>query len=231
MIKSWSFSRYQTYQSCPYRLKLQVIDRVADTQPKAAADRGTAIHTLAEDFVQGKIGTLPQELKHYKDEMLSLKRYYDSGKVSIEGEWGFDSDWRPTPYNQAWVKVKADAVAFISPTHALVIDHKTGKRYGNEMKHAEQTQLYALSTLLRYPEIDQVTAELWYLDTDELASLVMKRRGAGKYLAYFDKIGKKITTETEFKPRANIASCAWCPYRADRQGNCEYGVIPNQGRR
>ena len=223
MIKSWSFSRYATFEQCPYRLKLQVIDKIPDKQPKKAADRGTAIHTMAEVFT-AEGGELPSELSAFSDEFSALHTLYREGKVSLEGEWGFTNNWEPCAYNDAWLKVKADAVVFTSQTKAVVIDHKTGKRFGNEMKHNQQLQLYSLSTLIRRPEIEEVRAELWYLDQDELADMTMKRSQLGKYLKIWDAVGQKITSETEFKPKPNIISCKYCPYHRDRQGDCKFGV-------
>lgn len=224
MINSWSFSRYQTFQECPYRAKLAWVDKIPDEQPKVAADRGTAIHTLAEDFVRDDLTELPAELAKYSDEFSALKRLYSEGKVSLEGEWGFTENWEPTDYSTAWLRVKLDAAAFMNKTHAAVIDHKTGKRFGNELKHGMQLQLYALTTLLRHPDLQKVTAELWYLDKDDYAFMTMTRRQLSRNLAYWDREGKRITTETQFKPRPNIVTCKWCPYHPAKQGDCKYGV-------
>lgn len=109
-------------------------------------------------------------------------------------------------------------------TERFLPTHNTGKRFGNEIKHAEQLQLYALCCLLRYPECEQVTCELWYIDQNELASFTMKRKQLDRYLRLFDERGRKITEETEFKPNPNIHSCKYCPYSPEKQGDCKYGV-------
>ena len=72
--------------------------------------------------------------------------------------------------------------------HHVVIDYKTGKRWGNEVKHAQQTQLYALGTALRYDEIQNVYTELWYLDLDELVSMSMTRSQA---LTILQRMGRQ----------------------------------------
>ena len=51
--------------------------------------------------------------------------------------------------------------------------------------------------------------------------------GAGWMKEEFDKAGIEFTTESEFKPNANRYSCAYCPYRPDRQGDCVYGHTPS----
>lgn len=112
-------------------------------------------------------------------------------------------------------------------TERFLPTHNTGKRFGNEVKHAEQLQLYAVCALLRYPEVQRVTCELWYIDQNELASFTMKRSQMKKYLQLFDKRGVAMTTETEFKPNPNIYSCKWCSYAPHKQGDCAYGVNPD----
>ena len=110
-------------------------------------------------------------------------------------------------------------------TEKFLPTHNTGKRFGNEVKHAIQLQLYALCALIRYHEVEQVTCELWYLDQNELASFTMKRSQLKKYLAYFDKKGREFTEETDFKPNPNVISCKYCPYHPTKQGDCKFGVI------
>ena len=226
-IPSWSISRIQTYESCAYRAKLQWLDKIPDLQPKTAADRGTQIHQEAEDYVLGK-GDFTHNLRFFKADFAALRAHNDEGRVTCEEEWGFDSEWRVSGWREAWLRLKCDAVCFLDPTHAVVIDHKTGKRFGNEVKHAIQLQLYALCALIRYPELEQVTCELWYLDQNELASFTMKRGQMGKYLKMFDEKGRKFTEDTVFKPNPNIHSCKYCPYHPDKQGDCKFGVVVTQ---
>lgn len=222
-ITSWSFSALQVFESCKYHSKLARLDKVPDLQPKTAADRGTAIHQEAEDYVTGKSG-FTSNLRFFKDDLTALASHYSEGRVTCEDEWGYTPDWVVCDWNKAWLRLKCDAVCHLTPTHAVVIDYKTGKRFGNEIKHAEQLQLYAVTSLIRYPELSQVTCELWYFDQNELASFTMKRSQLGKYLKLFDRRGVAMTTETEFKPNPNIHSCRYCPYHPDKQGDCKFGV-------
>lgn len=226
-IPSWSISRLQVFEQCQYRAKLQWLDKIADTQPKTAADRGSAIHLEAEDYVLGK-GELTHNLRHFSTDLTALKNHASKGLVTVEEEWAFDRSWNVSEWKSGWLRLKCDAVCHLSRSHVVVIDHKTGKRFGNEIKHAVQLQLYAVCALIRYPEVEQVTCELWYLDQNELASFVLHRRQLKKYLAIFDEKGRKFTDTTTFKPNPNVVTCRYCPYHADRQGDCEYGTVVNQ---
>lgn len=222
-LKSWSFSKLMVFEECPYRAKLTWIDKIPNNQPQTAADRGTQIHQEAEDYVTGKAG-ITHNLRHFEDDFAALAEHFKAGRVTCEEEWGFDDQWRPTGWKTAWLRLKADAVCHLSRTHAVVVDYKTGRRFGNEIKHARQLQLYALCALIRYPEVEKVTCELWYLDQNELADFTMHRKQLAKYLKLFDRSGQEFTTETEFPPKPNRFSCAYCPYSPAKQGDCSFGV-------
>jgi hypothetical protein len=224
-IRSWSYSKLLDFEGCPMKAKLKHIDRIPE-EKVPAAERGTAIHQLAEDYVLGKINTVPAELNKFRAEFESLRAQYIAGAVSLEGEWGFDRQWEPTDYKSAWLRMKLDARVHASKTHAVVVDYKTGKRFGNELKHGEQTVLYGIAEIIREPSIEDVTVELWYLDLDELASQTFSRKQILKYLPQFDKRGKAVTTATSFPARPNVFSCKWCPYSPSKGGQCTVGALP-----
>jgi len=224
---SWSFSKLLVHDSCPLRYKLQHLDRVPDLQPKTAADRGTAIHQEAEDYVRG-IGPFTNNLRHFKADLGALAEHYREGRVVCEGEWGYTRDWAVGDWSTAWLRLKCDAVCFLNPTHAVVIDYKTGARFGNEIKHARQLQLYAVCALIRFPDIEKVTCELFYFDQNELASFEMKRSQLKKYLTQFDKDGRGITEAKDFPPRPSIIACKYCSYAPHKQGDCKFGVDPSK---
>jgi CRISPR/Cas system-associated exonuclease Cas4 (RecB family) len=225
MIKSWSFSRLVDWDSCKQKAYFKHDLRIPDPNPSPAADRGTAIHQLAEDYVNGKLKKLPQELAKFRTEFESLRAKYLEGQVSLEGEWGFDCGWGITEWKTAWGRIKADAVVTLTPSHTLVIDYKTGKKFGNELKHAEQLQLYSLAVILRNPDIQQVTSELWYLDIDDLTSVnVTRQQALTKYLKHWDKKAVAMTSATVFPANPNQFSCKWCPYSPRGTGDCKVGV-------
>lgn len=220
MIKSWSFTRIQDFGECPYRAKLKYVDKLPDPHPHPAAERGTNIHQKAEDYVSGKTSELAPELKRFAEEFTTLRTSFKEGKVSLEGEWGFNTNWEPCAWQHAWGRIKADAVVHPEPALAVVIDYKTGRKFGNEVKHAEQLQLYALAVCLREPTVEHVIAELWYLDQDDLTRLDVSRKAAEmKFFKHFDRKAYKLTSATTFKANPNKFTCKWCAYR---DGVCEY---------
>ena len=224
MIKSWSYSKLIDFEQCPLRVKMKHIDRIPEAKAPAA-ERGTMIHQLAEDYVCGKLKKLPPELAKFTTEFHSLQASYKLKKVSLEGEWGFDRDWMPTDYKTAWLRMKGDAVLF-DGSHAVVIDYKTGASYGNEIKHGEQVQLYAIASFIREPKLQSIAVELWYLDKDELTQKTYSREQALRYVQSFDKRANKLVGATEFPPNANWITCKWCSFGPAKGGQCPYGVTP-----
>jgi RecB family exonuclease len=112
--------------------------------------------------------------------------------------------------------------------YGRVIDYKTGKRQGNEIKHTEQGQIYQLATFLRFPEITDLTVEFWYTDLDEVD---VKNYSRIQGIQYFNKYNNRllaISTATEFPPNPNAFSCRWCPYNSNA---CDFGVSTNPNRR
>ena len=227
MIKNVSFSKLMDFEQCAYRCKLKHVDRVAE-EKHPAAERGTAIHQMAEDYVNGTLKTLPTELMKFADEFEVLRREHKLKRVSLEGEWGFDKDWMPTPYKTAWLRMKGDAILFQSKTVAVAIDYNTGQAWGNEIKHSEQLLLYTIACFILYPDLEEVTTEDWYVDKDEMLQHKYTRKEALRYLQAWDKRLKKVTSAKEFPANPNQFSCRYCPFSPAKGGQCSVGYTPGQ---
>lgn len=224
-IRSWSHSRAGVFESCPKHAEIKFIKRIPEPdrplppgKTEHANDRGTRVHEGNEFFVQGTAPAIPRESKTFQVELEAMRELYKLGMVSIEGEWGFNEAWEPCDYKTAWLRMKLDAAVFLTPFEAVAIDYKTGRMVGNEFKHGEQTQLYALGMFLRYPDLELVHTELWYLDQDELTRKTYTRTQALRFKDPWTRRGTAITTATTFKPNPNKFSCRYCPYGAPQNG-------------
>jgi len=230
-IKTWSFSRLGDFEKCRYRAKLKYIDKVPEPvrplppgKTEHANERGTRVHEAAEAFVQGGVELLP-ELKDFELKLIELRDLHKKGLVSLEGEWAFDREWQPVAWmsKTAWCRMKLDAFVQVSDTHARVIDYKTGRKYGNEVKHAEQGQLYQLASFLKFSELETIDVEFWYTDhgADSVNHLSFTRAQGTAYFNKFHNRGASVTDTTDFPPNPNAYSCKWCPYLG---GACSFGV-------
>lgn len=231
MIQSWSHSRLSDYEACKFRAYLKYVQKIPEPErplppgkTEHANDRGTRVHQAAEDYVAGRRDDLVPELRHFAIEFHQLRGLFPANQVSLEGEWGMDRSWEPADWKKAWLRLKIDALTFISPTEAVVIDYKTGKKFGNEIKHAEQTQLYQIVTFLRYPKLETVHTELWYTDLDDLSKTTFTRDQGLRFRDRFNKRAIMMTEAKEFPANPNIYSCKYCVYGPWGTGHCERGV-------
>lgn len=232
MLKTASFSRLTEFEKCPYRAKLKFIDKVPEPerplkpgQTEQPNDRGTRVHQAAETYIQSNIELIP-ELHTFRPEYDRLRALYQEGKVSVEGEWGYTDAWQPTAWfsSDVWLRVKLDAMVRLSDTHAVVIDLKTGRKSGNEIKHGDQVLLYKLAAAFRYPELEQITAELWYSDADDITTTTASREQVMKHFKRFNDRFQRMTSATEFPAKPNKFNCMYCLYGPKGSGVCKVGV-------
>lgn len=234
-INRVSFSRLQDFEKCKYLAKLKYIDQIPEParplpegKKEHANDRGSRIHEAAEWYVKSDVELAP-ELHSMREDFDELKGLYKEGRVSLEGEWAVNRDWTPVAWtsSDAWCRMKLDAFVNNGNGTGRVIDYKTGRRVGNEVKHTEQGQIYQLACFMRFPELDVLTVEFWYTDQTEKDIKVYSR---AQGVSYFEKYNRRLLAMsecTDFPPNPNVFSCKWCPYK----GNvCTYGTegIPKQ---
>lgn len=225
IIKSWSFSSLMDYETCKYRAFLKLVQR-AKQKENEFSNRGNVIHKLAEDYVLGNIEELPKELIKFEKQFENVLEKKAQGQtILIEQEWAFTDEWEPTQWRdkKAWNRTKADLAIFETMSSAIIVDHKTGKKFGNELKHGQQLQFYVITAFLMFPELEYVEAELWYLDHGLTTNRKYSRDDAMVFLPRWEERGKRMTTATEFLPSPSKANCKWCPYGSENgTGVCEW---------
>ncbi len=232
MADSWSFSKLGDFQKCrkyfwlKHEQKIPEPDRpLKPGQTEHANDRGSRIHDSCELYVRGDSDDLaPEAEKHFGLKIDLLRHLHTEGVVELEGNWGMSKDWDIAEWNQAWLRLKLDVLVHLSPDSAIVIDYKSGKKWGNEVKHDQQLQLYALVTFLRYPELETVQAELWYVDQGETTSKTYTREQSLRYRRTYDRQGADITGCSVWPANPNKYSCQWCLYGPEHSGHCAVGV-------
>lgn len=231
-ITTWSYSRLVQFESCKLKAKLMFGDKIPQPEPErqpgeleTKLERGIRLHSAAEKFVKGEV-ELVEELKPFKKELTPLKALFKKGKVKVEDEWAMNAEWKPVAWtsSDSWLRLKCDAVAQITDDHVLVIDYKTGRKWGNEIKHGEQLMLYAIVVMMRQPAVQKVTCEIWYLDNGEVVSREFKREQLDELKAKFDARALNLTTCTDFPANPNMFSCKYCPYGPRGTGHCDKGV-------
>jgi len=224
-VPTWSYSALKVFEECPYRTYISRVKKVPEPS-SPAADRGTQIHNEAEDYVKGVLGEMPDSLKKFESQFVDLKHLFNEAQVELEGEWGFDLDWAPVGWmtRETWARIKLDALVHEDEQSARVIDYKTGKKWGNEIPHSQQCLLYAIATFFRYPQLQYVQTELWYLDKGETTVKSFTREQAMNFAPGFYSRAIAMTTCTDFAPNPSKNNCRWCSYRKGDEPECGWGV-------
>lgn len=230
-ITAWSYSRWSTYEDCPFKAKCKFIDKLPEPPAGPAIDRGIAMHSLAEEAISGKMSTKTEDIeraerfrsefkagpaKLFKSEFALAKK----GKPICETEWAFRADWSDTSWfaKDAWCRVKTDLV-FFSKKELVIVDHKTGKR--NE-SHRTQLSLYALSGFLKFPSIDHISSALWYLDHGApIPTESYERSELGDMIDAWEERVRPMMNDTTFVPKPSNA-CRWCPFKKEAGGPCKF---------
>lgn len=234
LIAHWSYTALTKFEKCPYELQLSKVDKIPQEQGEGA-ERGSAIHDHCEAYVRGQVEALNPNLKgkRSKIDMFhqrfdNLKADFNDGKVMLEEEWGIRKDWSPCTWQDAelWGRAKLDVFVRESETSCRIIDHKTGRFFGNEVKHADQGMSYALVCYHRFPEIESFTVEFWYLDHNHTTSRTYTRRQLGLFLKKYHERAMALTTATVLHAKPSRFNCMWCPYGDSKYGNghCKFYV-------
>ena len=229
-INAWSYSRLSVYKTCPRQAKLKFVDKIAELprplppgQKEHANDRGSRIHEAAEHYVNGTRNDLIYELEHFKKELEKARSMHALGLAKTEETWLYGEGWEvlgpEADYHDIWLRIIADLHVFLSPDHLLVVDYKTGKKAGNEVKHGRQLQLYTVSALLRFPAVKKVTAEIWYLDKNELTQQAYTAERGLKYFQTFNQQALHMCSDEEFLPSPSMWNCRFCPYGPEEHSN------------
>ena len=134
----------------------------------------------------------------------------------VAGELEF-TDAKGEKHNLSTYWIQNPDVAIRISLSCRIIDYKTGRKFGNEMKHADQGLCYALHAGHRYPEIDVFQTEFWYLDQGEKTIRSYNRKQLGILLTRYHNRARKLTEATTFMPAANVYNCQYCAYGCNKK--------------
>ena len=223
-ITAWSYSRYSTYEKCPLLAKLKFVDKLKEPE-NPAMERGKKAHEVLADFMRGH-GAERKSLpgwESFGELFVGLR----SLEPLVEQQWGFTDGWAKTGWfdSDTWFRAVLDAAVVYVDNTADVVDYKTGKK---SPTHAQQAELYAVSIMLRYPPVTNVTVRFWYLDIkdgdrekneevfcfgqDDLDGLIQK---------WTDRV-QPMLRDTTFAPRPGN-HCKRCHFSKSQAGPCRYG--------
>lgn len=222
-LKSWSFSRYGDYKTCPRKAKLKHLDRVPEpgNMPREALDRGSRVHKAGEEYLKADCAVaIPDGYGKFEVQMRDLR----AKKAKAEEAWGFNEALAPLPdwfHPSTWLRTKVDAYYATARGAVLtIIDFKTG-RMKNVAEYLEQLELYALSGLRRFPKVKTVLTDLWFLDHGQMVGAghddvgIYQRADAERLDKLWRSRTRMMLADTVFAPTPGL-HCKWCPYSKHR---------------
>lgn len=221
LVKKWSYSTLKKFEQCPHAVYLAKVMKLPRLQHEAAG-RGEAIHKKGEDFITGADDTFPIEYERAKTEILRMRDAYLDGTCFVEDEWAFSIDYEPVGWDdpRGWGRMKLDVLEFADDTCAIITDWKTGRKFGNEMSHGQQLQLYTIAAMIQYPALEYVRATCQYLDRNE-SPLIQEytRAEAMSFRPRWTTRAVALTSTTQFPPKPSKSNCRFCDYRKE---GCEW---------
>lgn len=227
----WSWSHLQVYRKCHFRARLKYLERSPEPERKEddARDRGTKIHKAMEDFVNMDTRIeLPPVLQPFEGPLQSMRDMKQDGvaKVEIEQPMYFDQNWNILPEDgpERWLIVIPDANVTVPREFCLTIDGKSGKKFGNEVSHFGQLELYSIAQWVRDPSYSEYESELWYFDQKDIVSHVFTPPQLERARARLDREVELMMKDTIHRPNPSKMNCKYCPYSPRGTGACPVGV-------
>ena len=214
----WSFSRWDVWRKCRARYEFQYLQKLPQP-PSIHLERGIDVHEKGEGYLDNTIKRLPVAYKEFGDEMRAIKKLV----ATAEGNYAFTKSWNPcepTDWTHAWLRVKIDAEVLALPT-LTQIDFKTGKPYPTT---ADQSELYAVTGFLRYPQVETIEDEFWYLDSGEVVKYIYARTEYRELKKKWAARGREVVATRQVPPTNNAYNCKYCPFASNKTlGNGEKG--------
>lgn len=227
----YSFSKIEAYASCPNKFKLNYIGNIKVPSENIALEKGGYIHQIIEDFLNDlpwdsdfefKLATKEQqeEFKKIADSAIATDYYKTLKKLCMasdvfEVERGFSLThaFLPRDYDDENKLLHGfiDLYA-IKGIGALVLDHKTGKKKEERWQSYDQTMLYAMWIMKKYPQVQSVKCVYSYVEHD-YRNVKVFTRDELQYIEnkYRTKI-EKIENDTKFEKNVTKL-CNWCDFK------------------
>lgn len=228
-IKAWSWSRYRTYQQCPLKAKLTILEK--RQEPKSPAmQRGADLHEELAAYLKGTRRALSKDLKPLapvlaplREQFKRLRQLQAKGTAPIaEEQWAFTAKWTRTEWTNwagAWCRVVLDVMWWVSETRVRVRDWKSGRMSEKEVnEYLEQLELYALAVLLRYPHCKEVAPDLYFIDAQQAYPapkelIVFTQADVPRLKKAWQLRVKRMLADTKFSPKPGWY-CPGCYFNA-----------------
>lgn len=216
----WSFSQWETYNSCPAKWKYRSVLKLPGLPPGPAAARGSIIHDTVEKYIMGEHGVEGLHAAVKPMYLPVLDEFRNSPQKACEQAIRFGPGWGISSVENVWCLMFLDAVR-IADWGVSVGEWKSGKPKDT---HGDQRKLYALGTLLENPGVDYVEATTHYLEgTAPSEKLQVRRSAVDKLKALWNGRVEQMQGDQICAPKPG-RQCNWCDYSKRKGGPCPFGA-------
>lgn len=206
-----SYSRINTFQTCPKKFEYLYVDKSIEDTPSEASAYGDRVHKSLEMY--GKTGDeshLTSETKQWKS---LVDRLLDKpGEKHFELKLTLTEDKTKTDWfsKAAWLRGIID-VLIVNGDTATVLDWKTGKPRMSTL----QLAMFAAKVMTAYPKVDTVKAAFVWLVHDKITPMKFDRSGLDNLWGIIERQADAIdrAVRTGHMPASPGPLCNWCPAR------------------
>ncbi len=78
--------------------------------------------------------------------------------------------------------------------------------------------MYALTAMLQFPMARKVTAELHYLDHDEISTVTFNSALVHNLMGNYTRRFDTMYEDAVFRPKPNNFNCSYCPFKTGFMG-------------
>lgn len=218
-IERYSYSKLSVYEQCPFRYKLEYIDKIPQPDcDRTALIKGSKIHSILEkieDFVYSPKGEYHDIVKNFMNSELGKDIL---SKPSIrEHEIKLDENFLAND------SLKRDETRFVgyidrinlskgSDAEVELIDYKTGKYKDPIYQDYAQLIYYGIYIFDKYKDIEKLKLRFVYVEHSLENTLMLERKTINIHLNKLKSKIQKIETDSVFK-KCVTKLCDWCPYK------------------
>jgi hypothetical protein len=217
-VGPFTHSRIRDFETCKLMFNLRHVQRLEGSTSPALA-RGSAIHEAIECYLNGWVKKLDDAVEGLRKEITALKKL----NPICESLWAHDKDYKPLPDSfdkKAWCRAKLDALVKPKPKAPPIVrvfDWKTGKIYP---ENEDQTIFYGMLALMKAPEAEEASLELWYVDQDLIKlQTPVKRKDIAGVQKDFNKRAGRMYAANKFPAEPGM-HCRMCSFSNKKGGPC-----------
>lgn len=216
MTIALSWSRLADYQSCPRKFYLKYIAKEFKAEEKNFhLIKGENLHRQLEQYVDGKNSNTLSPLENYSPEVQQTIPLVDKlmsqfAKNYSETQLAVTADWKQTDWfgkDVAWRAI-LDYVG-INPTHALIVDWKSGKKYDYMSTNGQLHLSGAMG--MEALNVERISVSYVFIEHKHSSTIELHRdKDIQPLRQHFDQQYDIVNSDKEFKPVIN-EFCKYCP--------------------